>query len=137
MRYFTVAEAVAILPEVERLVRHLRGLRDELLAAKARLDACWERLGRGEPVLDDLLAAQREVERRAARAAETAAQLEEIGCVLRDLDLGLIDFPARAGETDVFLCWRLGEDTVRFWHGAAEGYAGRKPLSELPRGRGH
>ncbi|MDR7545770.1 MAG: DUF2203 domain-containing protein [Armatimonadota bacterium] len=132
-----MAEAVAVLPEVEQLVRRLRSLRDEVLAAKGRLDGCWERLGRGEPVLDDLLAAQRDVEHRALRAAEAASRLEEIGCVLRDLDLGLIDFPARAGEREVFLCWRLGEDTVRFWHGADEGYAGRKPLSELPRGRGH
>jgi len=137
MRYFTVAEAAAALPEVERLIHHLRGLRDEALLAKARLDARWEQLGRGESVLDDLLAAQRDVERHAGEAAEAVARLAEIGCVLRDLDLGLIDFPARAGDTDVFLCWRLGEETVRFWHPTTEGYAGRRPLSELPRGRGH
>ena len=137
MRYFTVGEASTILPEVERLVRRLRGLRDEAQASKAALDALWERLGQGEPVLDDLLTAQHDLDARAGEAAEAAERLTEIGCVLRDLDLGLIDFPARAGDADVFLCWRVGEEAIRFWHSTTEGYAGRKPLSQLPGGRFH
>lgn len=137
MRYFTVEEASTTLPEVERLVRRLRGLRDDATAAKAAFHALWERLSSGELVLDDLLAAQRDVDARAGEAAEAAARLAEIGCVLRDLDLGLVDFPARAGGAEVCLCWRLGEDAIRFWHGTTEGYAGRKPLSRLPGDRFH
>ena len=137
MRYFTVEEASTTLPEVERLVRRLRGLRDDATSAKAALDALWERLSSGERVLDDLLAAQRDLDARAGEAAEVSGRLAEIGCVLRELDLGLIDFPARAGGSEVFLCWRLGEDAIRFWHGTTEGYAGRKPLSQLPGDRFH
>ena len=118
-------------------MRRLRGLRDDATSAKAALDALWERLSSGERVLDDLLAAQRDLDARAGEAAEVSGRLAEIGCVLRDLDLGLIDFPARAGGSEVFLCWRLGEDAIRFWHGTTEGYAGRKPLSQLPGDRFH
>jgi len=57
-------------------------------------------------------------------------KLEELGCVLRDMSLGLVDFPAvRLGER-VWLCWKLGEDHVNFWHSRQEGYAGRKPVEE-------
>jgi len=57
-------------------------------------------------------------------------RLEELGCVLRDMSLGLVDFPAvRLGER-VWLCWKLGEDHVRFWHTRHEGYTARKPVDE-------
>jgi hypothetical protein len=132
VRYFTLAEAADTLPEVERLLRRLRALAAEAAAAKAALDGLWERLAGGAAVLEDLLAAQRDLDRRLLEAAEAAHRLDEIGCVLRDMELGLVDFPARAGGREVFLCWRLGEPQIRFWHGTMEGYAGRKPLAELP-----
>ena len=57
-------------------------------------------------------------------------KLEEMGCVLRDMSMGLVDFPAvRLGER-VWLCWKLGEDHVNFWHTRHEGYSGRKPVAE-------
>lgn len=137
MRYFTVEEAAGALPEVAGLVRRLRALAAEAEAAKAGLDGLWDRLGAGEPVLDELLAARRDVDARAREAAEAAERLAAIGCVLRDVELGLVDFPSRAGGTDIFLCWRLGEDRIAFWHGTTEGYAGRKPLAQLPGTRVH
>ena len=76
-------------------------------------------------------------EARAGEAAEVVDRLAAIGCLLRDVDLGLIDFPSWAGGSEIFLCWRLGEVSIQFWHGTAEGYAGRKPLSALPRGSIH
>ena len=57
-------------------------------------------------------------------------QLEDLGCLLKDLTTGLVDFyGTRRGEL-VFLCWKLGEDRIRFWHGLDEGYTGRQPLEE-------
>jgi hypothetical protein len=47
---------------------------------------------------------------------------------VKDVDLGLLDFPARRNGEDVLLCWHAGEETVRFWHDPSEGYAGRKPI---------
>ena len=57
-------------------------------------------------------------------------KLEELGCILKDMSIGLIDFPAVRLGTRVWLCWKLGENTVAFWHGLNEGYAGRKPVVE-------
>jgi hypothetical protein len=54
--------------------------------------------------------------------------LIELEIVLRDAESGLIDFPARVEHRDVFLCWRLGEDRVAYWHGPESGFAGRRPL---------
>ena len=56
-------------------------------------------------------------------------QIEAVGCTVKNLDIGLIDFPGRLNGEDVFWCWRLGEDRIRFWHRQSEGFAGRKPIS--------
>ena len=50
------------------------------------------------------------------------------GAVVKDADDGLVDFPALRGDEQVFLCWRVGEDEIEYWHGIDEGFAGRKPL---------
>ncbi len=60
-------------------------------------------------------------------------RIESTGCVVKDLDVGLLDFPARIDNQDVYLCWRVGEDRIRFYHRQDEGFAGRKPLD--PRDR--
>lgn len=68
-------------------------------------------------------------------AVRTALErIESTGCVVKDLDSGLLDFPARLNDEDVYFCWRLGEERIRFWHRQDEGLAGRKPLH--PRDRG-
>ncbi|MBI2956550.1 MAG: DUF2203 domain-containing protein [Acidobacteria bacterium] len=61
---------------------------------------------------------------------EAVTCIEEIGCVVKDLDLGLIDFPSLLNEEQIYLCWKLGEERIRFWHRMDEGFAGRKPLGE-------
>jgi len=59
-------------------------------------------------------------------------QLNQRGIMVKDLDIGLLDFPhVRASGEEVYLCWRLGEDDVLFWHGTGEGFAGRRPIEEL------
>ena len=74
----------------------------------------------------DLNAAQAELHRLAGEAVECVERLEQIGVVLKDLDAGLLDFPARREGVDVLLCWHPGEEAVEWWHGPDEGYAGRK-----------
>jgi hypothetical protein len=67
------------------------------------------------------------------RLAESLkASLEKIhstGCLVKDLEMGLLDFPALLNNEEVYLCWRLGEERIRFWHRQDEGYAGRKPIN--------
>jgi len=129
-RYFTLAEANALLAEVrplaEALVEHRQGMR---LAAERRARLTARIAGNGgdlDPQEPGELDAQFERESQAvARAAE---RLQQLGVQVKDLDRGLVDFPARRNGEEVLLCWQVGEDEVAFWHGVEEGFAGRKPL---------
>ena len=129
-RHFTPEEANALLPEVralaERMVAHRRSLavatvRHARLAAKIA--------GNGGGVnaheVDKLRTA---VEAEANAVAACVEELQSLGVQVKDLDEGLVDFPALRGDEEVLLCWRLGEDEVAFWHGTDEGFAGRKSL---------
>ena len=76
----------------------------------------------------DLNEAQTELGGLADVALACVDRLEELGAVLKDLDLGMIDFPSEREGEEVLLCWHVGEDAVSFWHGLDDGYAGRKPI---------
>jgi hypothetical protein len=82
-------------------------------------------------------AARRRLERNQLEQGIQSAleRIIETGCVVKDLDVGLLDFPARIDDQDVYLCWKLGEDRIRFYHRQDEGFSGRKPID--PRDRGH
>lgn len=129
-RVFTPAEANAALshvrPVAERLVA-VRARMRELEKTQASLVTSIGGNGGGYAV-NDLTAARSEFTSLADAAAACVERLEELGVVLKDLDAGLLDFPAvREGE-DVLLCWHVGEPAVAYWHGLEEGFAGRKPV---------
>ncbi len=133
IRYFTPGEATALLPRLAELLEGLRRTRDQAILKKAQVDLLWRELGEGHSVLSRLAEDQKVLDGLVARLAELAREVESTGCILRDVDLGLVDFPCKVrGGATVFLCWKLGEPGVQFWHGVDEGYAGRKPLAELP-----
>jgi hypothetical protein len=129
MRFFTQEEANAAL---ETLVERLVDARKRLVHQAGKLEDVEGRVsGNGGGLDPDRV---RELQERAAEAAADIAslvtELEAAGVQVKDLDLGLIDFPAKhpeQGDT-VLLCWHLGEDEVAHWHGLEEGFAGRKPL---------
>jgi hypothetical protein len=68
---------------------------------------------------------QNQLESSIAKAVE---KIHSTGCVVKDLDVGLLDFPARLNDEDVYFCWRVGEDRIRFYHRQDEGFAGRRPI---------
>ena len=109
-----------------------KGVVDAATNRKAQVDLLWERLEGGEPVLSAIGAGQRELDAVSTRLLAKAEEIESTGCVLRDLEVGLVDFPFRSRTGTVFLCWRVGEPAILFWHGADEGFAGRKPIEQLP-----
>jgi hypothetical protein len=130
MRHFTLEEATAALPQVRPLV-------EEMVQAYRRLRALQGRphgqtgVANGNGRQAAAPAAERlegDVESSAARMSRCLGQLEEIGVQVKDLDIGLVDFPARRGDETVLLCWHLAEERIEYWHGTHEGYAGRKPL---------
>jgi hypothetical protein len=132
VRYFTLPEAQALLPQLREVLDALRRTRDEAALKKTQIDLLWKRLEGGEAVLGTIGEEQKHMDALVAKLTAIAEDLEQIGCVLRDVDSGLVDFPARVrGGRTVFLCWRLGEPEIAFWHGTNEGFAGRKPLAQL------
>ena len=130
MRTFTLGEANALLaqlrPLAERLVEHKRRL-DEAEAARGALLARISGNG-GDITPTDVAELAARGEGEAAALAELLSEIQSHGAQVKDLDTGLLDFPAlREGEI-VLLCWRVGEDSIEYWHGLEEGFAGRKPL---------
>ena len=135
MRYFTFEQATQTLPEVEQIVLALRDLQGRALQTKERVDLLWQRLEAGERVLDEIASVQSRLDADVAEMRSLVERLETLGVILRDVGMGLIDFPAIVVETEFYLCWRLGEDSIQFWHGVDEGIGGRKPLWTMPGGR--
>jgi len=129
-RIFTLSEAIALLPRLRPLVQAVVEARRELRSAEQRLDAFRARATLEGGVVPEagLHEAKREAERLTAEIREGIAGVEALGCLVKDLDRGLVDFlSVQAGE-QVYLCWHLGEPTIAFWHGLEEGFAGRKPV---------
>ena len=133
MRHFTPDEANDALDQVRPLVAEMVEHRRAHVAALEQQEILEGRIkgnGGGIPpaVLADATAA---VEREARSLARAVDAIAEHGAEVKDLDEGLIDFPAlHRGET-VLLCWRLGEDEIRYWHRVEDGFAGRRPVEEL------
>jgi hypothetical protein len=131
MRFFTEEEANDALEIVRPLAERLVAARRRFVHVAGRLEEVEGTVSGNGGGLDPKRV--RELRERAAEAAADlagiVAALEEVGVQVKDLDEGLIDFPAKHpdGET-VLLCWRLGEGDVAYWHGLEEGFAGRKPL---------
>jgi hypothetical protein len=129
-RIFTLEEANAVVvelrPIVERLVEHGR----ELAAAQRRQATLVTRIAGngGDMQPSDLREAAASVQRAADAIAGCAERIDAAGAQIKSLEEGLLDFPARRGDEEVLLCWKLGEDEIAYWHGLDEGFAGRKPL---------
>jgi hypothetical protein len=114
-----------VRPLVERLVEH----RADLLAAQARLAELAAGVAGNGGIDPEQPSAFAGAAADAERGIEdTVSALHELGVVVKDIDAGLVDFPAEREGAPVYLCWQLGEDAVGYWHGIEEGFAGRKPL---------
>jgi hypothetical protein len=121
-RHFTRAEANALLPQLTAMLDRLREAKDELTDTEAHeaLSEAAPANGGGDEG-KQVGVAFLEVR----RLLET---IEQSGIVLRDIDRGLVDFPAVIEGREVYLCWELGEDEVAFWHELETGFGGREPL---------
>jgi len=132
MRLFTQEEANALLPDVRALVERLVQERRALVALGEELEAMQALIGGNGGSLDPsrIGELQEAVAQAAAGLTALVDELHELGVQVKDLDRGLVDFPARhpeRGDT-VLLCWEFGEAEVAHWHDIDAGFAGRKPL---------
>ena len=121
-RHFSRAEANALLPQLTELLSRLRDAKDELTDAEAHeaLAEAASTNGGGEE--------GRQVGVAFLEVRRLLETIERSGIVLRDIDRGLVDFPAVIDGREAYLCWELGEDEVGFWHDMDAGYGGREPL---------
>jgi hypothetical protein len=130
MKLYTVEEANRTLPLVRRIV-------DDIVRTHAK----WRETMRDFDVLsagvradqpnEQATALQNEAQRLAADIALCIRELEPLGVEFKDYDLGLVDFPSLRGDRAVYLCWRLGEPDIRYWHELDGRYAGRQPIEPL------
>ena len=129
-RTFTPEEANAALAEVRPLVERMVAAREMLLDAQRRQAELVARVASngGGLTPPDVSAVAAEVQQATAELVAVLEELEGLGVQVKDLDRGLVDFPCVHRGRVVLLCWELGEDEVAYWHGADEGFAGRKPL---------
>jgi hypothetical protein len=130
VRHFTPEEANAELEQGRPLVEQLVAGRAEHVAALERQEELAGKIrgnGGGIPPAE-LAEATAEADAIARRLAKLVDEIGEHGAEVKDLDTGLIDFPALRGGETVLLCWQLGEDEIGFWHRVDDGFAGRRPL---------
>jgi len=129
-RLFTPGEANSALAEV-------RPVAERLVATRARMRGLVETQGDlvtaiggngGGYAASDLNAAHAELAQLAERVADCVRELDALGVVVKDLDTGLLDFPALRDGEEVELCWHVGEERVEYWHEIGIGFRGRKPI---------
>ena len=130
MRVFTLEEANAALTELRPIVARMVQHRRELTAAQNRQVELVTRIAGngGDMVPSDLQDLAETIQSEADAISDCAERINQAGAQVKSLEEGLLDFPAKRGEEDVLLCWKLGEDEIRFWHGTDEGFSARKRL---------
>lgn len=132
---FTVSQANALLERVKPLVEQLQGLQRSIARTSRQISELTAKItaGNGYPLqalqqqIDELTEHQLQLLEGFQSALQ---QLGDLGCLLKDLNIGLVDFYGTLRGEPVLLCWKLGEDRIRFWHGVDAGYDSRQPIEE-------
>ncbi len=132
-RYFKLHEAQELLPVIGSYLEQAReqklkvdGLNEELAHAAARIML----MGGSLPAHAELGQKKTERDEFASQVQEAVSKILDTGCLVKDLDEGLVDFPCLMHGEEAYLCWKLGEERIGYWHGIEEGFAGRKPLDD-------
>jgi hypothetical protein len=129
-RYFTLEEANATLEELRPIAEEMVAKRRELVDAQGRRAALGAQVvtNGGDLTPSDFAEADEELESAASELAVCVERIQAAGVLVKDLDQGLLDFPALRDGEEILLCWRVGEGQIEYWHGLEEGFAGRKPV---------
>lgn len=122
-RIFTLAEANRTLPFVRRVVQDIVETDKQICTL---YEQCRKFGEEGQSFKVDEIECQ--IRMLLDSRQEYVEELEGIGCEFKDFQLGLVDFPARLGDRTVYLCWRMGEPEIRFWHELRSGFASRQPI---------
>jgi hypothetical protein len=133
-KYFSLADANRTLPLVQRIVADLVSLHPQWreLVAEYELVAAQARPEWGES--HNQVALRVQIEQVAGEINDYLRELEQIGCVFKGFEQGLVDFYGKLDGRDIFWCWKQGEEKVEHWHELEAGYAGRHPVPDVVRG---
>lgn len=130
-KYFTRKEAEELLPVIGKALETARQqkqaigvLTEDLSVAAARIMA----LGGSLPPFAELNRKKTQFNEGVEQLSRMVDEIQQAGCLVKDLEMGLVDFPSLREGKEVYLCWKLGEEHIGFWHGIDEGFQGRKPL---------
>ena len=132
-RSFTFEEAESLLPILESLLRTALDGKKLIESVDNELQELAHRVFlQGGLLVNVVHMARRKAEREKAiqRVKDALAEIDATGVQVKDLDIGLLDFPCEVDGRTVLLCWKLGEKGITHWHGVSEGFAGRKPIDE-------
>ncbi len=132
IRTFTLDEAQMLLPILESLLRQAINGKKLIEEVDAELQEMAHRVFlNGGMLLNVVHLARRKAERERAirRIKDALAEIDATGVQVKDLDIGLLDFPCKVEGEVLLLCWKLGEPAIAHWHGTEEGFASRKPIN--------
>jgi hypothetical protein len=130
-RLFTLREAEKLLPQIRQWMREAVSLKTDYDDAERALQLIAERITLlGGSIVDTNGALEAKQRRRnvGERLQSVLQNVQETGCLVKDLEKGLVDFPTLFHGQEVYLCWKLDETSIGFWHGIQEGFAGRKAI---------
>src|ERR1700690_2406987 len=132
-RTFTLQEARTLLPVLESLLRTAIDGKKLIESVDAELQDLAHRVFLSGGLFINIVApARRKAEREKTiqHVKDAVAEIDAIGVQVKDLDIGLLDFPCEVEGQVVLLCWKMGEHSIMHWHSTEEGFAGRKPIDE-------
>lgn len=122
--YFTPQDANLILPKLVDALKHLTQLKESLDETQESLKIS------GELTIVEFSRQKRRLNRVVSDMYRQIEEIEDLGCIIKDIDTCLVDFPAKMFDKEVWLCWRLGEPRVMYWHGKDEGFTSRKSITD-------
>ena len=132
-RTFTLDEAQMLLPVLESLLRRSIAGKQLVEKIEAEFQEVSQRIflnGGTRVDIAHLAVRKAEKEKALQRVKDALAEIDSTGVQVKDLDVGLLDFPCRVQDQIILLCWKLGEKQITHWHGLEEGFQGRKPIDE-------
>ena len=123
--YFTLKDANEILPVVIQKFKNIESMKNGVFKIQSEM----ENNPRYMSNFEDYVIKKQELNSAISNLYKSIEELEKMGVMVKSIDEGLLDFPSKRFEEDVWLCWKEGEAEIKFWHGKDEGFMGRKPIS--------
>jgi len=124
MFYFTTNDANQILPEVIKKFENALKKKNEVSKLEQKLQVILE----GTNKFDEYIPLKQKLNTAITQFYESSEILEKTGVLIKSIDQGLLDFPSKKFDEDVWLCWKYGETEIKFWHDKDSGFLGRKPI---------